>query len=155
MGSGVDGGMIDDAAVGDAGSFFAGGGMVEGGEEDLDGILAGTGVNKVERVFHDVVEEMFFASVFAGFHKAINEAFNDVGIGFTEAFVGVAAEVMENKGGLNGDIALEAGIGDRTLFGGPFIEEEEVLRIVRQGTHQIMRGEAREREGRARRVRRE
>ncbi len=85
---------------------------------------------------------MFFTSVFAGFHEAINEAFDDVGVSFPEAFVGVTAEGMEHEGGLNGDIALKARIGDRAFFGRPFIEEEEVFRVVRQGTHQITRGEA-------------
>lgn len=154
LGRGVDGGMIDDAAVGNTGRFFPGGGIFEGGKEELEGILAGTGVDEVERVFDDVIEEVFFPRVFPAFHKAINEAFNDVGISFGEAFIGVATEVMKNEGGLKRNIAFKAGIGDGALFGGPFIEKAEIFRIVNQGTHQITRGKALGREGWARRVRR-
>lgn len=154
LGSSIDGGMIDNAPVGDASRFFAGGSIIERGEEDLEGVLASAGVDKVESMFHDIIEEVFFPSVFATYHEAVNEAFHDMGIGFPEAFVGVPAKIMESERGLQGDIALEARIGYRALTSGPFIKEEEVLRIVNQSSHQIMRDEALRREGLMRRVRR-
>ena len=94
----VDGLSADNTAGTDTGGIFASTGVGDGGDDDLDGVLAGQQVNQFEGLLHNSDSHLLFTVVSAlGGHEHANDALNNGALGLLEAALLVAASSVRDE----------------------------------------------------------
>jgi len=98
--------VVDDASVADARCILAGCAVLDGFDEHLDGVLARAEIDYLKSLLHDVSAFGFLAAVLAGSHEPVDDAFDDVDVGFAEALVFVASHTVRRRHRSEVEVAL-------------------------------------------------
>lgn len=113
-GGNVDGLSSDDTTSTDSGRAFSGTTVLDGFDEDLDGVLASHDVDDFESVLDDSDGEVLLTSVSTVEHDGANESFDDGALGLSEFLdLPSTSSVGDEDLGLDvadGDVILEADI---------------------------------------------
>lgn len=131
----VAGGVVADAAVGDAGGFFAGGSVLDGLHENLNGVAPGAEVDELEGGLDVARGGRLLASDCAGVagagaaaasptgsHEAVDEALDNGDVFFAEPVVLVASEGVRDHHWIKRDVLLQSGVADFDVAGAPSTE---------------------------------
>ena len=104
----VDGLSANDTTGSDTGGVFAGAAVADGGDHDLNGVLAGEEMNQFHGLLHNFDSLLFFTVVpVAGSHEHAGHALHDGALGFLESALLVAAGRVGDKDLLARGLDLE------------------------------------------------